>query len=224
MVDDDADFGCALRDFLRESGLSAEFEPDGARCLARVETGAYDLMILGAGLPGVDGIEVLVQIRLRFFLPVIMLTPRAARTERIRSLDCGADDCLEKPLDMEELLARVRAVLRRSGGHRSAETEPLRAGELSMFPGSRSAFYHGKRLDLTAMECDILEQLLRSAGRAVSRDRLSVRLYDREASPYDRTIDTHVSRIRRKLGEGRDMIVSVRGTGYQLCAPALAGR
>jgi DNA-binding response OmpR family regulator len=222
VVDDDAELCGSLRDLFQQSGLSAEFEPDGARGAALAEDGAYDLVILNAGLPGLDGMEALRRIRRRHWLPVIMLTAGPERLERIRSLECGADDCLAKPLDPNELLARTRAVLRRSLGRRLSPAQALQAGELIMFPGSRSAFYRGKRLTLTAMECDILEQLLRSAGRAVSRDQLSVRLYEREASPYGRSIDTHVSRIRRKLGAGRNLILSVRGTGYQLCISAYA--
>ena len=136
----------------------------------------------------------------------------------MQGFDYGADDYLTKPFFPEELLARVRAILRRSIPQPADSLETLRAGDLAVLPGSRSAFYRSRQLDLTAMECEILELLLRSAGRVVSRDELSLHLYNRIASPFDRSIDTHISRIRRKLGDGRSMIASVRGTGYQVCS------
>jgi DNA-binding response OmpR family regulator len=222
VVDDDADLRRDLRELCRASGFSVEFESACERGLARAGQGDYDLMILNSRMPGLDGMEALRRIRRSNRIPIIMLTPEAGRLERIRILDCGADGCLPKPLDPNELLAHARAVLRRSLGRRPGPGQALEAGRLTLFPASRDAFYRGRPLNLTAMECDILEQLLRSAGQVVSRDRLSARLYEREASPYGRSIDTHVSRIRRKLGAGRSLILSVRGTGYQLSIPAYA--
>jgi two-component system response regulator CpxR len=215
VVDDDMELCSMLRDFFRESGFSVDFEADGVRGIARTQTELYDLIILDVMLPGPDGFEVLRQIRQRSRLPVMMLTAKTARFERMMGFDLGADDYLAKPFYPEELLARVRAILRRSTVP-AGSPEALQAGGLTLLPGTRNAFYRGKQLDLTAMECEILEQLLRSSGRVVSRDQLSLHLYNRPASPFDRTIDTHVSRIRRKMGEGRDLILSVRGTGYQL--------
>ena len=221
VVDDDMDLCSMLRDFFRESGFSVDFEADGVRGIARTQTELYSLVILDVMLPGADGFEVLRQIRLWSRLPVMMLTAKTARFERMMGFDLGADDYLAKPFYPEELLARVRAILRRSALP-AGSAESLQAGDLTLLPGTRNAFYRGKQLDLTAMECEILEQLLRSSGRVVSRDQLSLHLYSRPASPFDRTIDTHVSRIRRKMGEGRDLILSVRGTGYQLrCQPDL---
>jgi len=204
-----------LRDFFRDSGFSVDFEADGVRGIARTQTELYSLIILDIMLPGPDGFEILRQIRQRSRLPVMMLTAKTARFERMMGFDLGADDYLAKPFYPEELLARVRAILRRSAVP-AGSAESLQAGDLTLLPGTRNASYRGKHLDLTAMECEILEQLLRSSGRVVSRDQLSLHLYNRPASPFDRTIDTHVSRIRRKMGEGRDLILSVRGTGYQL--------
>lgn len=217
LVDDDAELCSMVRSFFHGTGFCVECEPDSMTAVGRVQSGAYELLILDVMLPGLDGFEVLRQIRKRAGIPVLMLTARTGRLDRIRGFQFGADDYLTKPFYPEELLARVQAILRRSAPAASDSSEVLRLGELTLFPGSRNALYGGRLLDLTAMECEILEQLLRSAGRAVSRDELSLHLYDRVSSPYDRTVDTHVSHIRRKLGEGRHLIVSVRGTGYQLC-------
>ena len=119
-----------------------------------------------------------------------------------------------------DLPARVRAILRRSAPPSTSTPNALRAGDVVLLPGTRKASYRGRPLDLTAMECEVLEQLLRSSGQVVSRDQLSLRLYNRPASAFDRSIDTHISRIRRKMGAGRNLILSVRGTGYQLCLQA----
>jgi two-component system, OmpR family, response regulator CpxR len=216
VVDDDMELCSSLRELFQESDFSVDFEADGVRGLARTQNESYNLLILDVMLPGADGFDVLRQIRQRSRLPVMMLTAKSERLDRVTGFDLGADDYLTKPFYPEELLARVRAILRRSTAPSSGSPTALQAGDLTLFPGTRNAFYQGKQLDLTAMECEILEQLLRSSGRVVSRDQLSLHLYSRLASPFDRTIDTHVSRIRRKIGV-RDLIRSVRGTGYQLC-------
>jgi DNA-binding response OmpR family regulator len=219
IVDDDMELCAMLEDFFGELGYVVASESDGDRGAARAETGGYDLLILDVMLPGLDGFGVLRRIRRSSQLPVLMLTAKAERTDRVVGLDMGADDYLPKPFFPDELLARVRAILRRSHGSQgtSAKTpEPLRMGELCLLPGDRDAHFRGSPLGLTAMECEILEQLMRSRGRAVSRDSLSIHLYDRLTSPFDRSVDTHVSRLRRKMGTGRNMILSVRGVGYQL--------
>lgn len=219
LVDDDLDLCSMLLEFFGESGFRADFETDGFKGLARVQSEKFDLIILDVMLPGPNGFEVLRQMRRCSRVPVLMLTARSGKVDRLAGFEAGADDYLAKPFYPEELLARVRAILRRSSHPPAVAPEPLRVGRLTLLPGTRTALYDALPLDLTAMECEILEQLFRSVGRVVSRDQLSFHLYNRPASPYDRSIDTHVSRIRRKLGDGRDMIVSVRGTGYQLCAP-----
>ena len=215
-VDQDLNFCFTLRELFAASGFSTAFEHDGPACIKRVKAEAFDVLILGVNLPGLDGFEVLRRIRAHSSVPVVLLTARAGKADRIQGFECGADDYLIKPFYPEELLARVRAVLRRCGRFRNESPAALSAGDLRLIPGTRTAYYRNQPLDLTAMECEILEQLLRAAGRVVSRDQLSTHLYNRAATPYDRAIDTHVSRIRRKLGGGRGLIISVRGTGYQL--------
>jgi len=136
-------------------------------------------------------------------------------------LRSGADDCLAKPFDPEELVARIGAVLRRTAQASSAALEVMEAGELRLFPGARVACLQNERVELTSMECEILEELIRSRGRSVSRDYLSLRLNNRPATHVDRAVDTHVSRLRRKIGKRR-LILSVPGTGYQLSCPPYA--
>lgn len=219
VVDDDPELCSMLREFFRQQGFEIEVEREGARGLSRAIAEHFDLLILDVMLPGLDGFEALRRLREQSQLPVLMLTARGERGERIHGLQLGADDYLPKPFDPEELLARVRAILRRVVISVANGPEALQVGELRLLPGARDAYFRGERLGLTAMECEVLEQLMRSYGRVVSRDQLSLHLYNRIATAFDRAVDTHVSRIRRKMGDGRDIILSVRGTGYQLCYP-----
>jgi DNA-binding response OmpR family regulator len=213
VVDEDAELRATLRELFEGSGYAVEFESDGERGLRRAQLEPYDLLIL-------DSVELLRRVREHLQMPVLMLSAKADRDDRVSGLQAGADDYLPKPFYPEELLARVQAVLRRSRATLTADpATPLaeiQIGELRFLPTSREVYFRGERVDLTAMEIEILECLMRSFGKAVSRDRLCLRLYNRVSAPFDRTIDTHVSRIRRKMGEGRKMILSIRGTGYQI--------
>ncbi len=214
VVDEDLDHCAMLRELFQDSGYAVEFEADGNRGLRRAQIESYDLLIL-------DGVELLRRIREHSQIPVLMLSAKGDREDRVSGLRAGADDYLPKPFYPDELLARVQAILRRSGATMNAADpatllEEIQIGELRLMPTSREVYFRGKLVDLTAMEVEILECLMRSFGKAVSRDRLCLRLYNRLSAPFDRTIDTHVSRIRRKMGEGREMILSVRGTGYQI--------
>jgi two-component system, OmpR family, response regulator CpxR len=210
VVDDDP----ALRELLEESGYLVDFESDADRGLLRVQTERYDLLILDIGL---SGVEVLRRVREQSRIPVLILSAKAERSDRVNGLRAGADDYLAKPFYPDELLARIQAILRRTGTAPPI-LEALEVGELRLLPASRDVYFQSKRLNLTAMEVEILECLMGSVGKVVSRDRLSLRLYNRLSAPFERNIDTHVSRIRRKMGDGRGMILSVRGTGYQLCS------
>jgi DNA-binding response OmpR family regulator len=220
VVDDDQELCSMLSEFFRQQGFAVECERNGTHGLNRATTESFDLLILDVMLPGIDGFQALETLRKKSQVPVLMLTARGERGERIQGLELGADDYLPKPFDPAELLARVRAILRRTAMPGTNAKETLVVGELRLVPGARDAHYRGVQLGLTAMECEVLEQLMRSCGRVVSRDQLSLHLYSRPATAFDRSVDTHVSRIRRKMGEGRSLILSVRGTGYQLCHPS----
>jgi two-component system, OmpR family, response regulator CpxR len=208
-----------LKEFFRQQGFELEIEKEAAAGLRRAREEHFDLLILDVMLPGLDGFETLRRLREQSQLPVLMLTARGERGERVHGLQLGADDYLPKPFDPEELLARVRAILRRVAISVASGPDALQVGELRLLPGARDAYFRGEKLGLTAMECEVLEQLMRSFGRVVSRDQLCLHLYNRTATAFDRAVDSHISRIRRKIGEGREMIRSVRGTGYQLCYP-----
>jgi DNA-binding response OmpR family regulator len=223
VVDDDPELCAMLKQFFGEAGFVVDSELNGDRGAARAQTGGYDLMILDVTLPGLNGLGVLRRIRRESSLPVLMLTAKAERNDRIAGFDLGADDYLTKPFFPEELLARVRAILRRSAGASGKTMEPLRIGDLCLFPGDRSAHYRGKPLGLTAMEYEILQQLMQSHGHVVSRDSLSLYFYDRLPTPFDRSVDQHVSRLRQKFGFGQNMILSIRGVGYQLRCPEPSG-
>ena len=210
----------ALSKSLSGNGVSVEVEHDGLVGLKRALRERFDVLAVEAALPGIGGFAVLEQFRRQSGAPVLMLMPKHDRAERIRALELGADDCLVKPVDPEEMLARLHAIRHRRSSAPAKETQPLRAGELTVFPASCDAYLGDERLDLTPMECEILEQLVRAAGWPVSRDQLSLLLYSRPATAFDRSMDTHIARIRRKLGGQRNMIMSVRGTGYQLRVPA----
>jgi two-component system, OmpR family, response regulator CpxR len=167
----------------------------------------------------IDGFEVLRQLRKRSGVPVIMLTARTERGDRIAGLNAGADDYLPKPFGPEELLARMRAVWRRATKSGSAEVEALVAGPLRVDLETRTAWDSDQLLTLTSVEVDILESLMRSVGRVVSRDELAASVFQREFTPYDRSLDVHISHLRKKL-EGIASIQTVRGVGYLFASGA----
>jgi two-component system response regulator CpxR len=207
VVDDDAEHCASLREVLEEAGHSVDIEPD----LLRKQTESYDLLIMDVA----DGFELLRRVRDRSQIPILVLSANAERADRVAGLLAGADEYLGKPFHADELLARIQSLLRRAGANGNAG-QAIEIGELRLLPASREVYLQSNRLDLTAMEIEILECLMRSFGKAVSRDRLSLRLYNRLSAPFERNIDTHVSRLRRKMGDGGGMILSVRGTGYQI--------
>ena len=215
LVDDDVELCDLMREFFDRHGVALEAAHDGPRGLARALNGGHDLVLLDVMMPGLDGFELLRQVRRQSAVPVIMLTARTSQADRVAGLDAGADDYLPKPFGPDELLARVRAVLRRAGrpGDSSA-TAVVEVGPVRLVPASRESWSGGAPLALTTIEFDVLEFLARNAGRVVSREELTAALYRRRVSPFDRAIDVHVSNIRRKLGAHGGRIGTVRGTGY----------
>lgn len=217
LIDDDADLGPLMAEFFTERGLTLDCALNGLAGLDRAAAQPYDLIILDVMMPGIDGFEVLRQLREKSKVPVLMLTARTEQASRIRGLEGGADDYLPKPFDPLELLARVRAILRRAGP--ATTSKVLEANGVRLDPGARSVSQNGQAVPVTSIEYDILEVLIRAAGSVVSRDDLMNRLYQREATPFDRSIDVHVSHLRKKLSESDSLIRTVRGVGYQFCAP-----
>jgi len=219
LIEDDKELCSLMSDFFARHGFLVEAVHDGHAGLVRSLAGGFDLVILDAMLPLLDGFELLRQLRKQSAIPVIMLTARTTEKDRIAGLNSGADDYLPKPFGPEELLARIRAVLRRTGGGSSARPEVLEAGGVWLNVQTREVRYLNQVVDLTSVEFDILDLLMRSAGRAVSRDELSVALYQRRSSPYDRSLDVHVSHLRKKLvSEGSSLIRTARGIGYMFSA------
>lgn len=208
-----------LVEYLSPEGFAAETVGTGPAALERVGRGGLDLIVLDVMLPELSGFEVLRRLRAVSRVPVIMLTARGEEVDRVIGLELGADDYLAKPFSPRELVARVRAVLRRM----AADPQPAAAGVLSWGPlkldlRARRAQVEGTDLELTAAELRILELLVRADTRTVSREELMQQALGRRLLPTDRSLDTHVSNLRRKLGKLTDRItvLSVRGSGYAL--------
>jgi two-component system response regulator CpxR len=219
LIDDDTELCSLMTDFFSQHEFQLEAAHDGRRGLARALEGKFDLILLDVMLPVLDGFALLQQIRKRSNIPVIMLTARTEQGDRIEGLEKGADDYLPKPFGPEELLARIRAVLRRTGNAVADRSSLVRIGELLLNSGTREVWLQETEVSLTSTEFDILEFLARSAGRVVSREELTAMLYQREATPYERALDVHVSHLRKKLEpSNRVAIRSIRGVGYLLSA------
>jgi two-component system response regulator CpxR len=213
LIDDDVELCEMLEEFFAQRGIRLESANDGRRGLARALGGGHDLVLLDVMLPDLDGFALLRLVRRQSRVPVIMLTARTAQDDRVAGLDAGADDYLPKPFGTAELLARVRAVLRRAG-RLPREIDVLEAGGVRLLPSARESYVDGTALTLTTVEYDILEFLVHAAGRVVSRDELSVALYRRRSTRFDRTLDMHISNLRKKLGPHGSLIRTVRSVGY----------
>lgn len=219
LIDDDVDLSNLMRDFLASNSIALDCVHNGVQGLARAMSGEYDLVLLDGMLPGLDGIDVLRQLRRRSSTPVIMLTARGAPQDRIHGLDTGADDYLTKPFGPEELVARVRAVLRRSNSSAVRKDPGLKIGALRIDSHQREAWLHDAGCELTNIQFEILEFLMRNAGRAVSRDELTGVLHQRESTPFERWLDVHISQLRKKIeSDGQPRIHTIRGVGYMFSA------
>jgi two-component system response regulator CpxR len=225
VVDDDAELCKLVTRFLSREGFATTWAPNGAAGVEHALAEDYSLIMLDVMMPDTDGFDVLRRIRQQSRTPVLMLTARGDTHDRIRGLEMGADDYLAKPFDPAELVARIRAILRRS-----APQQPLFAavtlGDIELDGGSRSVRRRGTPIDLTTVEFDLLAVLIRVAGSTVSREDLVRNVLGREFSPFDRSIDTHVCNLRRKLGpltDGGERIKGVRGAGYLYVSPTKSG-
>ncbi len=216
VIDDDPGLASLLAEYLGGRGYRVSTAEDGPTGLARLRQGDVELVILDIMMPGMDGFEVLRQIRRDRQLPVIMLTARGEDLDRIIGLELGADDYLSKPFNPRELLARVGAVLRRTQAVPEADTR-LEAAGIVVDPARREATVDGERLVLTTTEFDILRALVAAAGRVIPRERLMAEARGEEWGAYERSVDVHISHLRRKLGDDPRKparIKTIRGVGY----------
>ncbi len=221
VIDDDVELCQLVGEYLRAEGFTIECVHDGESGLKKATTGEYLLAVLDVMLPGINGFEVLRRIRATSHLPVLLLTARGEDVDRIVGLEIGADDYLPKPFNPRELVARIRAVLRRTRADAGSTPEMVTVGDVDLDPATRIVRREGKPVDLTSVEFNLLEVLLREAGRVVPRERLVNAVLSRKFSPFDRSIDMHVSKVRKKLGdtESDEHIKTVRGVGYIFARP-----
>ncbi len=217
VIDDDRELAGLLQRVFAREGLQADFCHDGRKGLETALHGGYDLLVLDVMLPGLDGFELLRKLRRDSDLPTLMLTARGDDVDRIVGLESGADDYLAKPFHTREMVARIRAILRRTQGSSRSSTRGrvIEAAGVRLDIGARSVMCDGKRVELTTMEFDLLRALMESAGNVLSRDALLDRIDGRDAEPFDRSIDVHISHLRRKLTGDAPRIRTVRGIGYQ---------
>lgn len=219
IVDDDRGLVSLLERYLRNEGFQVWAAYDQQSGLETALSGEYDVIILDVMLPGGSGFELLKSLRTTSRVPVILLTARGEAVDRILGLEIGADDYVPKPFDPRELVARLRAVLRRTqeGYVGAPGDDTLTVGDLSLSLATRTAELHESPIDLTGAEFNMLELLLRRAGSVVTREELAQAALGRPLSAFDRSVDVHVSRLRKKLGlgqEGEERIRPVRGIGY----------
>jgi DNA-binding response OmpR family regulator len=220
VVDDDAALSSMLTEYLSVEGFEVDAVANGRDGAQAALSGRYAAVVLDIMMPGMSGTEVLRQIRQTSQVPVIMLTAKGDDVDRVVGLEMGADDYVSKPFYSRELLARLKAVLRRSaGGEGGGAPETLAAGELVLAPARRSAAWRDRPVELTATEFNLLELLVRAGGDLVSKDELSQKALGRRRESYDRSVDVHIGNLRQKLASvtaGRIEIRTVRGLGYLL--------
>jgi two-component system response regulator CpxR len=215
IIDDDVDLCELLAARMSDEGFEIEAMHDGARGLERALSREHSLVVLDLMLPAMGGLDVLRRMREQSPIPVLILTARGEDVDRILGLEIGADDYLPKPFNPRELIARIRAILRRTV-RVAAGTHPLIVGDMRLDPASREARIQGRLISITSVEFALLEMLMAHAGRIVTREELTEAVLGRKLGPFDRVIDVHVSNIRKKLGtsQGVDRIKAIRGSGY----------
>lgn len=222
VIDDDKELCELLKEYLVPEGFEVEAAHDSNRGIERALSGEHDFVVLDVMLPGVSGFEVLRSLRLTSTVPVLMLTARGEDVDRIVGLEMGADDYLPKPFNPRELVARIRAIRRRGETKRETEqeeviNEQITVGDVDLDAGTRMVRKSGRAVELTAAEFDLLDMLLRSAGHVISRKDLVSKVLGRGLDPFDRSIDVHISSLRKKLGhkvKGMERIKTIRGIGY----------
>lgn len=215
LVDDDVQLCNLLAERLAGEGYAMETVHDGSRGLERALSMEYALVVLDLMLPGMGGLDILRRLRKVSPVPVLILTARGEDSDRIRGLEMGADDYVPKPFNPRELIARIRAILRRTG-RTEVSAAPLAVGDLRLDPAVREVWLEDAPLNLTSAEFTLLEAFMRQPGSILSREQLTESVLGRKLGPFDRVIDVHVSNLRRKLGVPQDgqRIKAVRGSGY----------
>jgi DNA-binding response OmpR family regulator len=218
LIDDDVELTGLLQEYLEQEGFETSAVHDGESGVEEAVSGRHTIVVLDVMLPRLNGVEVLRRIRARSRVPVLMLTARGDDVDRIVGLELGADDYVPKPCTPRELVARLRAILRRADAGATAGTDgQIHAGPLVMWPEQRRAEWGGRALDLTSTEFNLLAVLAQNAGRVVAKDELSETGLGRPLARFDRSIDVHVSSLRQKVGtlpDGRSYIQTIRGQGY----------
>src|SRR4051812_8456323 len=226
LIEDDVRLCRLVKDYLQNMGYAVSMEHNGPAGLALAMRETFHAIILDVMLPGMDGFEVLRRLRMHSAVPVLMLTGRGEEADRIVGLELGADDYLPKTFSTRELLARLRAVLRRSmmtqAQAADRKSSPVAVGGLFIDPGPHTAVVNGEALPLTRQEFDLLLALARASGRVKTRETLLLEVADRDFEGFDRSIDVHISSLRRKLGDDARSprwIETIRGVGYMLKRP-----
>lgn len=221
-MDDDRELCQLVTRYLAREGFDISWASNGETGVEQALSGEFCLIMLDVMMPDTDGFDVLRRIRKQSRTPVLMLTAKGDTRDRVRGLEMGADDYLPKPFDPAELVARIRAILRRSAPRRPVAAA-IAVGNIELDGGARTVRRSGVAIDLTTVEFDLLAALINVAGTVVSREDLVSDVLGRDFSPFDRSIDTHVCNLRRKLGpleDGGERIKGVRGAGYLYASPA----
>ena len=226
VIDDDVELCNLVSRFLVREGFQIDSVNGGAQGIERALSGDYALVVLDVMMPEMSGFDVLRRIRAESPMPVLMLTARGDALDRVLGLEMGADDYLPKPFSPPELAARIRAILRRAKPGKSttpaAGASTIAVGDIELDAGARVVSHGHQLVNLTTVEFDLLEALMRAAGQVVNREKLTRDILGREFSPFDRSIDTHVCNLRKKIGplpDGTDRIKGVRGIGYLYALP-----
>jgi DNA-binding response OmpR family regulator len=222
LIEDDQRLAELTREYLERHGVVVSWEGDGARGLQTALGHRFDAVLLDLMLPGLDGIQVCRRLRERSDVPILMLTARGEEADRVLGLELGADDYLPKPFSPRELLARLRAAVRRARGQAGPARGVLAVGDLRLDPGDRSVHLAGRALELTGYEFELLRALVERAGRVLGREQLIELAGGDPAEAFDRSVDVHISRLRAKLGDDPQhprRIRTVRGAGYQYLRP-----